>query len=325
MPSLVGGPVRMHAVFRVTRDADLWVSPDSEDLLEALETELRRRRFGEVVRLEIGADAPAEIRDLLTSRLGIESDRVYESSAPLGLAALAELAALDRPELKRERVASRDGQSVRRRRRHDAAGTDSSTRPPGPPSVRGLRHERRELRRRLAGSESRLAEGDCLPDGQPLDDSRVAHRRCGGREAGRLPRRAEGAFRRAPEHRVVAGPRTRRRPRRLRRPGPEGPRQALTARATRARRFPAVRARRHRQLPRGERVGLRRPQSLHGRRGHRRGRRGRLQRGHEPDVAAALPQAAGQPVVHARRPPPRDRAGRPEPRARAGPRGSASR
>ena len=59
MPSLVGGPVRTHAVFRVTRDADLWVSPDSEDLLEALETELRRRRFGEVVRLEIGADAPA--------------------------------------------------------------------------------------------------------------------------------------------------------------------------------------------------------------------------------------------------------------------------
>ncbi len=102
LPSLVGGPVRMHTVFRVTRDADLWVSPDAEDLLEALETELRRRRFGEVVRLEIGADAPAEIRDLLMGRLGITSDRVYESSAPLGLAALAELAALDRPDLKRD-------------------------------------------------------------------------------------------------------------------------------------------------------------------------------------------------------------------------------
>jgi polyphosphate kinase len=102
LPSFLGGPVRAQAVFRVTRDADLWVSPDAEDLLEALETELRQRRFGDVVRLEIGSETPDEIRELLTRRLGIKADQVYESDAPLGLAALAELATLDRPDLKRE-------------------------------------------------------------------------------------------------------------------------------------------------------------------------------------------------------------------------------
>jgi polyphosphate kinase len=102
LPSLVGGEVRAHAVFRVTRDADLWISPDAEDLLEALETELRRRRFGDVVRLEVSADAPAELRELLMQRLSIGADQVYESSAPIGLAALAELGTLDRPDLKQE-------------------------------------------------------------------------------------------------------------------------------------------------------------------------------------------------------------------------------
>ena len=43
-----------HAIFRVTRDADFEVSDEADDLLQAVEAELRRRRFGEAVRLEIG-------------------------------------------------------------------------------------------------------------------------------------------------------------------------------------------------------------------------------------------------------------------------------
>src|SRR5205085_2212134 len=60
-----------------------------------------RRRFGDVVRLELATGTPPEIRELLTRELTIGADQVYETAAPLGLAALAELAALDRPELKR--------------------------------------------------------------------------------------------------------------------------------------------------------------------------------------------------------------------------------
>ena len=57
--------------FRVTRDADLEVSDDAADLLQAVEDELRRRRFGEVVRVEIGAGCSAQLRAELTALLGV--------------------------------------------------------------------------------------------------------------------------------------------------------------------------------------------------------------------------------------------------------------
>jgi polyphosphate kinase len=94
--------VRERAVFRITRDADLALADGADDLLEALETGLRRRRFGDVVRLEVAEGTPAAIVDVLTRALAISPDQVYESAAPLGLAGLRELAELDRPELDRE-------------------------------------------------------------------------------------------------------------------------------------------------------------------------------------------------------------------------------
>ena len=101
LPDLIGaGTAEAHAVFRMTRDADLSVARDADDLLEALETELRRRRIGDVVRLELGTDTAPEIRDLLMRGLAIGPDQIYETAAPLGLTAVAELAALDRPEFK---------------------------------------------------------------------------------------------------------------------------------------------------------------------------------------------------------------------------------
>jgi polyphosphate kinase len=66
-----------HGVFRVTRDADFEISDEADDLLEAVETELRRRRFGEVVRLEIGADASDELREALVQGLKVEQRQVY--------------------------------------------------------------------------------------------------------------------------------------------------------------------------------------------------------------------------------------------------------
>jgi polyphosphate kinase len=100
LPTVLGGDVREHAVFRVTRDADISLASDADDLLEALETQLRRRGFGDVVRLEVERGIAPAILEVLTLRLAITADQVYESAAPLGLSALAELAELDRPELR---------------------------------------------------------------------------------------------------------------------------------------------------------------------------------------------------------------------------------
>ncbi len=100
LPRIVGPEIEGHAVFRITRDADLSLSDDVDDMIEAIEDQLARRRFGEVVRLEIGAPGPAELTEMLVRKLEIDPSRVYDSTAPLGLAALDELARLDRPDLR---------------------------------------------------------------------------------------------------------------------------------------------------------------------------------------------------------------------------------
>src|SRR5437764_10704846 len=81
-------------VFRVTRDADLEVSDDAADLLQAVEDELRRRRFGEVVRVEVGAHCSGQLRDELAGLLGVEDDEVYPIDGLLDLGALWQIAKL---------------------------------------------------------------------------------------------------------------------------------------------------------------------------------------------------------------------------------------
>ncbi|HEY0343575.1 MAG TPA: polyphosphate kinase, partial [Solirubrobacteraceae bacterium] len=66
-----------HGFFRVTRDADFEVSDEADDLLQAVEAELRRRRFGEAVRLEVGVDIDAGVRQQLTEALDLEERQVY--------------------------------------------------------------------------------------------------------------------------------------------------------------------------------------------------------------------------------------------------------
>jgi polyphosphate kinase len=89
-----------HHAFRVTRNADLDLEEsEADDLLAAVETELRRRRFGRAVRLEVDRDMPPAVRDLLLEELELGPDDVYENSAPLGLSQLWALHAIDRPDL----------------------------------------------------------------------------------------------------------------------------------------------------------------------------------------------------------------------------------
>ena len=103
LPSLFPGmEIAERATFRVTRDADFDVSDDAADLLEAVESELRRRRFGDVVRLEVSASASRKMLDRLMTGLGATSEQVYEIEGQLDLADLSQIAALDRPELKNE-------------------------------------------------------------------------------------------------------------------------------------------------------------------------------------------------------------------------------
>jgi polyphosphate kinase len=90
-------------LFRVTRNADLTLDEDeADDLLVALEVELRRRRFGEALRVEIQSVMDPEFLDLLIEQLDIARTNVYRTEAPLGLHDLWSLYKIDRPELKGE-------------------------------------------------------------------------------------------------------------------------------------------------------------------------------------------------------------------------------
>jgi polyphosphate kinase len=80
--------------FRVTRDADFTVSDEADDLLQAVEAELRRRRFGEVVRVEVGGGMNAALREELTEALGVEAREVYDVSGLLDLNDLLQIVKL---------------------------------------------------------------------------------------------------------------------------------------------------------------------------------------------------------------------------------------
>lgn len=97
-----GMDVTEQAAFRITRDGDTEISDDADDLLQAVETELRRRRFGAVVRLEVSSSISQAMAGRLTERLAIRPDIVYPVHGTLDLADVSQLHELDRPELKYE-------------------------------------------------------------------------------------------------------------------------------------------------------------------------------------------------------------------------------
>ncbi|HEY4609013.1 MAG TPA: RNA degradosome polyphosphate kinase, partial [Ilumatobacteraceae bacterium] len=97
----VGMVVEEHAVFRVTRNVDLTLDDEeADDLLAAVEMELRRRRFGRAVRVEVQAGISQEMLELLLRELDLEANDVTIHRAPLDLTCLWQLHALDREDLK---------------------------------------------------------------------------------------------------------------------------------------------------------------------------------------------------------------------------------
>ncbi len=116
-----GMDIEGHYPFRVTRNADLTLGEEeADDLLVAVEFELRRRRFGKAVRLEIDTSMTAEIRELLERELDVDDDDVYLHDGPIDLGGLWAVHGVDRPDLKdpvwvpitQARLASGDDEKV---------------------------------------------------------------------------------------------------------------------------------------------------------------------------------------------------------------------
>jgi polyphosphate kinase len=90
-----GMEILSYDLFRVTRDADFEVSDEADDLLQAVEDELRRRRFGEVVRVEVGAGMDSALRAHLIDWLGVDEAQVYDVDGLLDLGDLWQIAGLE--------------------------------------------------------------------------------------------------------------------------------------------------------------------------------------------------------------------------------------
>jgi polyphosphate kinase len=103
LPELFPGmEILERSLFRLTRDGDLEVADETDDLLEAVELELRRARFGEVTRLEVSASVSDAMRERLQQGLRVPDELVYPLEGLLDLADLGQLSRLDRPDLKND-------------------------------------------------------------------------------------------------------------------------------------------------------------------------------------------------------------------------------
>ncbi|NOX39931.1 MAG: RNA degradosome polyphosphate kinase [Alphaproteobacteria bacterium] len=85
--------------FRVLRDSDLEVEEEAEDLVREFETALKRRRRGEVIRLSLSGDAPANLKSLVTGALNIGDQEVIEMGGLIGISDLSEFVTGERAEL----------------------------------------------------------------------------------------------------------------------------------------------------------------------------------------------------------------------------------
>ncbi len=98
---VIGADPERCYMFRVTRGADIELQEsEAEDLLEAMEENLKQRRFGDVVRLEVSREMPAEMVDYLKDAFEIDADDVYRLEGLIDTGALAAVCKVDRPDLK---------------------------------------------------------------------------------------------------------------------------------------------------------------------------------------------------------------------------------
>lgn len=97
-------PEKCH-IFRITRDGDIDLrESEAQDLLETMEENLKERRFGDVVRLEVSRSTPARMVDHLKGCLGIDGDDVYVVDGPMKLVDFWRIANINRPDLKEAQI-----------------------------------------------------------------------------------------------------------------------------------------------------------------------------------------------------------------------------
>ena len=241
-----------HDAFRVTRNADLALEEDeADDLLVAVEMELRRRRFGSAVRLEIASPGqPRAARDARPPSWTCRPTASTRSTPPIDLSRAVGRLRPRPPRPPRGDVDADDpappghgGQRADGPLRRAARARRAR-----PPPLRLLRHLGGGLRGPGGGRPRRARhQADPLPHLGRQPDRGLAHQRGRGGQAGGGDRRAEGPLRRAGQHRLGPGARGGRRPRRLRPGGPEDPLEDRAGAAARGGRHPPL-------LPRGHRA-----------------------------------------------------------------------
>ena len=298
LDSLVRGMIiEEAATFRVTRNADLTLEEEeADDLLEAVEMELRRRRFNRAVRLEVDDAISDEMLDLLVRELDLHPNDVYRLRGTIDFSFLWQLHALDRPDLKDRPwppiTAGRIASGLEAERPIFSVMRDRAILVHHPYESFTTPHRgvHRAGRRRPAGA---VDQDDAVPRRRRQPDHPSADPRRRARRAGGRARRAQGPLRRGDQRQLGQATGARRRPRRVRHGRAE---DALEVRARRARRRrPAapLLPHRHRQLQHQDGPPLRGPRHPHVRQRHRRRRRPAVQPPHRLQPRRPVPHAAG--------------------------------
>jgi polyphosphate kinase len=104
---------RSQGAFRVLRDSDIEVQEEAEDLVALYETALKRRRRGDVIRLEIDGQMPSRLQRFVVDELDIREDGVFVKEGMLGLADTSQLIAAERPDLAFKPLESRFPERIR--------------------------------------------------------------------------------------------------------------------------------------------------------------------------------------------------------------------